>query len=166
MNQRYRHGIMESHADTDSIFEVITTCESDGWEVAGVVPVSNKSNMVAIALKRPVESEGDGADVERSDPVRTGLDGTRLCPDCGVEPGHQHRVNCDIEMCSVCGEQRLQCEMVGGCAGHDRGFSRWTGFWPGEPEAALLGIDLNELHTRLARVLFVKPGEPRGSEGE
>lgn len=78
----------------------------------------------------------------------------RNCPDCGAEPGQPHEDGCDVERCSACGGQRLQCE----CEDHDPAFSRWTGFWPGEPEAELLGVDLNELHrSGVAGVLFRKP---------
>lgn len=76
------------------------------------------------------------------------------CHDCHAAPGQPHRGNCDVERCSVCGGQRLCCS----CKGHDRAFARWTGFWPGQPEAQALGIDLNALYdSGIYRVLFIKP---------
>lgn len=81
----------------------------------------------------------------------------RKCPDCGADPGQVHADGCDVERCSVCGDQRISC----GCAGHDRQFARWTGIWPGVAEALFLGCDLNELAASGAeRVLFVKPSLP------
>jgi len=78
------------------------------------------------------------------------------CPDCGVEPGRPHQENCDVEICSVCGYQRL----MDNCEGHDPLFARWTGIWPGSAEAAYLGIDLNGLYEQqLNKVFFVKPKE-------
>lgn len=80
----------------------------------------------------------------------------RNCPDCAVKPGQVHLDNCDVERCSVCGSQYLSC----GHVEHDKVFSRWTGFWPGELEAGALGIDLNEIYRRgLHRVFFTKPEE-------
>ena len=80
------------------------------------------------------------------------------CNDCGAKPGKVHKLNCDVEMCSVCGGQRLQCEMFEkkGCEAHDKQFARWTGFWPGEAEAAFLEIDLNEFQ-KYRKQFFVKP---------
>jgi len=78
------------------------------------------------------------------------------CPDCGAIPGQPHREGCDVERCSVCGDQRLTCT----CYGHDKAFSRWTGFWPGYLESRALGIDLNQLYDRgFDQILFVKPGK-------
>jgi len=78
----------------------------------------------------------------------------RNCPDCGVAPGRSHQRGCDVERCSVCGGQRLQCEGMDVCSGHDPAFARWSGIWPGEAEAQYLGTDLNDLDT----MFFRKPG--------
>ena len=76
------------------------------------------------------------------------------CHDCNARPGQPHDDGCDVERCSSCGGQRLQCD----CKKHDRFFARWTGFWPGLLESQELGIDLNEFHLRgLHLVFFVKP---------
>lgn len=48
------------------------------------------------------------------------------CPDCGVEPMNQHKDGCDVERCSICGEQRLTC----GCTGNDLVRENWMGYWP------------------------------------
>ena len=95
----------------------------------------------------------------------------RNCPDCGVEPGHPHEMNCDIPMCSVCGNQRLSCETFGpGCKGHDPIFARWTGIIPGVAECISLGYytepdsswgvvpDLMRfIYEGLPQIFFVKP---------
>ena len=78
------------------------------------------------------------------------------CGDCAVEPGQVHQAGCDVERCSVCGGQLLQC----GHRGHDPQFARWTGIWPGLAEAEHLGIDMNEFTRRVIfgeyRHFFVK----------
>ena len=76
----------------------------------------------------------------------------RQCHDCAAKPGEIHQDNCDVERCSVCGGQRLQCN----CKGHDKAFARWTGLWPGSAEAKILGIDLNEFQ-KFSKTFFVKP---------
>ncbi len=78
----------------------------------------------------------------------------KRCPGCGAAPGQLHHPGCDVERCSVCGNQHIMCR----CKGHDPAFARWTGIWPGDAEAKYLGIDLNELQlSGIYRVLFIKP---------
>ncbi len=86
----------------------------------------------------------------------------RDCPDCGVKPGEVHDDGCDVERCSGCGGQRLSCGIYAGdrCDNHDPLFARWTGIWPGELEAKLIGVDLNEFTIQgYNKIFFVKPTE-------
>ena len=73
------------------------------------------------------------------------------CHDCGAKPGERHYNNCDVERCSVCGGQRLQCD----CEDHDKDFAKWTGIWPGKAEADYLGIDLNEF-SKYSDIFFIR----------
>lgn len=76
------------------------------------------------------------------------------CYDCGAKPGRPHKDNCDLERCSVCGEQCSQCD----CRGHDKAFARWTGFLPGAIESEKLGISLDEFYRQgFSEIFFVKP---------
>lgn len=77
------------------------------------------------------------------------------CGDCGVKPGEVHKDECDVERCSVCGGQRLQCGCD--CGDHDKAFARWTGIWPGEAEADCLGVDLNQFASKYKKIFFIKP---------
>ena len=78
------------------------------------------------------------------------------CHFCRARPGEMHQRNCDVERCSVCGEQYISCS----CEGHDPTFARWMGIWPGEAEANYLAIDLNELYAKgYDKIFFVKPRE-------
>ena len=78
------------------------------------------------------------------------------CHDCGATPGTVHGDNCDVERCSVCGGQRIQCYWD--CKAHDPAFARWSGWWPGGLESEALGLDLNEFHEQgFAAMLFVAP---------
>lgn len=75
--------------------------------------------------------------------MNTLLPGLTKCPDCGVDPGVTHLPNCDIEKCSYCGGQCLQC---GGCPDengkmrHDVAFARWTGLYPGVAECRAMNM--------------------------
>ena len=78
----------------------------------------------------------------------------RNCPDCNAKPGQIHMPGCDVEICSVCGTQRLQCV----CDKHDPMFSRWSGWWPGSLESETLGIDMNQFYIEnYNKILFIKP---------
>ena len=77
-----------------------------------------------------------------------------ICFSCKVVAGKIHKKKCDIERCSECGGQKLSCE----CEGHDKQFSRWTGFWPGELECKSLNMDLNTFYmTGMHKIFFIKP---------
>ena len=60
------------------------------------------------------------------------VDDNNFCHDCGVDVGEEHLDGCDVERCSVCGGQRLQCN----CEGHDKYASRWTGVFSPSLDAA------------------------------
>ena len=137
---------------------------------AGLGPVQDSyhssdaiTDAIQAALRegyRWVRTEGDLAIFElaqgRSGTVSASL---RDCS-CGAKPGQRHKPGCGVERCSVCGRIKLNCD----CAGHDPSFARWTGVYPGELEAAALGIDANEFERGLHRIFFVKPhGGLRGN---
>lgn len=48
------------------------------------------------------------------------------CPDCGAKPGDPHTSDCDVQRCSVCGQQRITCD----CDGRDPIQSAWNGECP------------------------------------
>jgi hypothetical protein len=64
------------------------------------------------------------------------------CPDCAVLPGQPHRTGCDVERCTVCRGQRLQCATDredDACVAHDPLQALWTGEWPGAAECRARG---------------------------
>lgn len=56
------------------------------------------------------------------------------CPDCQVKPGKPHIPGCDVERCTECKRQRLQCLWVDSCPSHDPKLAQWMGEWPGLKE--------------------------------
>ena len=61
------------------------------------------------------------------------MDKKEKCPDCGVAVGEPHENECDVELCSTCGGQRISCD----CETHDPSQSIWTGEWPSEIDHGL-----------------------------
>lgn len=74
------------------------------------------------------------------------------CHDCDAKPGEIHLDCCDVERCSVCGDQLMCC----GCDEHDKYFARWTGITPGVAECQYLGMNLNEFYECGLYEIFVK----------
>jgi hypothetical protein len=66
------------------------------------------------------------------------------CPDCQAKVGELHKSNCDVERCSFCGGQALQCfyenshdELECECRRKlvtDTDRIPWDGEWPGKKE--------------------------------
>ena len=54
------------------------------------------------------------------------------CPDCGTQAGNLHEDQCDVQRCSVCGQQWITCR----CDGHDPIKSVWTGDFPKKKDVA------------------------------
>jgi hypothetical protein len=89
---------------------------------------------------------------------------SKNCGDCGAVPGAKHTDGCDVERCTACMGQRLQCSPdeclakgdvcdhcgqhgvkdngcftnAGECKSHDKNKARWTGYWPGALECIRL----------------------------
>lgn len=62
------------------------------------------------------------------------------CPDCYAAPGEEHMGGCDVERCSVCGDQFISCNCDDEArARHDPKKSAWTGEWPGKAECRKRG---------------------------
>ena len=68
------------------------------------------------------------------------------CPDCGVEPGQEHKPGCDVERCPDCGRQVISCgcwckcedECIGNC-NPTNPLLPWAGVWPGVAECIEYG---------------------------
>jgi hypothetical protein len=139
---------------------------------AGLLPAQDSylasdasTDAIQAALRegyRWVRTDGDLAIFEQESRLTGLLAGASLrdCS-CGAKPGQRHKPGCNVERCSVCGRIKSNCD----CLGHDPSFARWTGVYPGELEAAALGIDANEFErSGLHQIFFVKPGGgPRGN---
>ena len=108
-----------------------------------------------MAKRRPANAE-ERMNVDR--PMKN----LRYCPDCGARPGQVHMLHCDMEICSVCGGQRLQCEArrPKECKDHDRAFARWLGQSACEVFSAAMGISVDEYWNMGGDAIFcVKPSK-------
>lgn len=56
------------------------------------------------------------------------------CPDCGVDIGEEHVPGCDVQICGVCGCQRLMCDCPEPSFVMVDGYLIWDGEWPGLKE--------------------------------
>lgn len=118
-------------------------------------PVCKRYEYVIIKKREPIY--GDKLDYRQRTKQSTSVKHPIIfpnCHDCGARPGEPHKDGCDTEVCSVCGNQRLCCE----CKGHDKGFARWTGIYPGKAESEFIGVDLNEFALYgYSKLFFIKP---------
>lgn len=67
------------------------------------------------------------------------------CPDCAVETGNIHISGCDIERCSICGDQWISC----GHEEHDPNKSKWTGELPDMRHPMEIANDLARQRSKL-----------------
>lgn len=74
------------------------------------------------------------------------------CPGdkCNAPVGLPHTSECDVARCLVTGTQRRLIEHIKNLAPEDReahkcGNDVWTGYWPGDYEAALYGVQRNDV---------------------
>lgn len=81
------------------------------------------------------------------------VQGPARCHDCGVKPGGVHHPGCDVERCSVCGNQWISC----GHEEHDGSVARWTGVWPGLLEARAAGLFCRDFHANGSPVTAEHP---------
>ena len=65
------------------------------------------------------------------------------CPDCGCDVGQPHLDSCDVERCSVCGQQRVTCR---GSEGHEPLEAAWTGSFP------VTGMTIQALANRVEKM--------------
>ncbi len=64
-------------------------------------------------------------------------DETLRCHDCRALPGAEHAGGCDVQLCTVCGLQRISCP----CGGSPHGWGQvWSGRWPGDAECRVRGL--------------------------
>lgn len=82
----------------------------------------------------------DGEDMDIPNAPRVGLH----CPTCRAVVGEEHQPTCDVARCLDNGGIRaLRDHMImnGGITeNHDCGHDVWTGYYPGEKEAAFYGV--------------------------
>jgi hypothetical protein len=105
------------------------------------------NDRVSATLARLAEQEDQAAEISgvRIDPVL-------VCPGdkCGVPIGFPHEKDCDVARCLVTGTQRALIEHIKHLDPSDReehkcGADVWTGYWPGDYEAAKYGTTRNDV---------------------